>query len=79
VYRVEEAVVLSDYPRPHARNPALRARQLAQLSAEVVDDWLAVKAKALSTDALHRLLSILRRSIRHAQARPGEAQCCTAL
>jgi integrase len=41
---------------------------LAQLSAEEVDQWLA-GAKTLSTDTLHRLLSILRQSIRRAQAR----------
>lgn len=49
--------------------PALGARKLAQLSAEEVDHWLATKAKSLSTDTLHRLLSILRQSIRRAQAR----------
>ena len=32
--------------------PALGARKLAQLSAEEVDQWLATKAKALSTDTL---------------------------
>jgi hypothetical protein len=60
--------------------PALGARKLAQLSAEEVDQWLAAKAKTLSTDTLHRLLSILRQSIRRAQARDlGEAQCCPAV
>jgi integrase len=49
--------------------PALGARKLAQLSAEEVDQWLAAKAKTLSTDTLHHLLSILRQSIRRAQAR----------
>jgi len=49
--------------------PALGARKLAQLSAEEVDEWLATKAKTLSTDTLHRLLSILCQSIRRAQAR----------
>jgi hypothetical protein len=49
--------------------PALGARKLAQLPAEEVDEWLATKAKTLSTDTLHRLLSILRQSIRRAQAR----------
>jgi Phage integrase, N-terminal SAM-like domain len=44
--------------------PALGARKLAQLSAEEVDQWLAAKAQMLSTDTLHRLLSILRQSIR---------------
>jgi integrase len=49
--------------------PALGARKLAQLSAEEVDELLATKAETLSTDTLHRLLSILRPSIRRAQAR----------
>ena len=49
--------------------PALGARKLAQLSAEEVDQWLAAKAKTLSSDTLRRLLSILRQSIRRAQAR----------
>jgi len=49
--------------------PALGARKLAQLSAEEVDQWLAAKAETLSTDTLHRLLLILRQSIRRAQAR----------
>jgi integrase len=55
-----------------ARNhvlPALGARRLADLRAEDIDRWLAHKAKTLSTDTLHRLLSILRRSIHRAQAR----------
>jgi hypothetical protein len=34
-----------------------------------VDEWLAGKAAQLSTDTLRRLLSILRRSIKRAQAR----------
>ena len=56
--------------------PALGVRKLAQLSAEEVDQWLAAKAKTLSSDTLRRLLSILRQSIRRAQARDvGEAQC----
>ena len=33
--------------------PALGVRKLAQLSAEEVDQWLAAKAKTLSTDTLH--------------------------
>ena len=49
--------------------PSLGGRKLAQLSAEEVDQWLAAKSKTLSTDTLHRLLSILRQSIRRAQAR----------
>jgi hypothetical protein len=60
--------------------PALGARKLAQLSAEEVEEWLATKAKTLSTDTLRRLLSIL-----HPVHPPcpgtrlGEAQCRTAL
>lgn len=49
--------------------PALGARRLSDLRAEDVDRWLSQKAKTLSTDTLHRLLSILRRSIHRAQAR----------
>lgn len=55
-----------------ARNhvlPPLGARRLSNLRAEDVDRWLAHKAKTLSTDTLHRLLSILRRSIHRAEAR----------
>jgi Phage integrase, N-terminal SAM-like domain len=37
--------------------PALGARKLAQLSAEEVDQWLAAKAKTLSTETLHRRAS----------------------
>jgi hypothetical protein len=50
-----------------ATNPGAGARKLARLSAEEVDEWLATKAKTLSTDTL--LLSILRQSIRRAQVR----------
>jgi integrase len=49
--------------------PALGARRLTDLTAEDVDAWLADRAKTLSTDSLNRLLSILRSSIRRAQAR----------
>lgn len=52
--------------------PALGARKLADtpaLSAEDIDKWLADKAETLSTRTLRELLSILRRSIRRAQAR----------
>ena len=49
--------------------PAIGSRLLSDLTAEEVDRWLAAKAKTLSTDTLHRLLSILRRSIHRAQAR----------
>ena len=49
--------------------PSLGGRRLVELSAEDVDVWLAEKARTLSTDTVHRLLSILRRSIRRAQGR----------
>lgn len=48
---------------------SLGARRLVDLSAEDVDAWLAEKARTLSTDTVHRLLSILRRSIHRAQSR----------
>lgn len=49
--------------------PALGARKLRELSADDVDRWLADKAKTLSTDTLHKLHSILKRSVTRAQAR----------
>ena len=39
------------------------------LTPEEVDAWLGAKSETLSTDTADRLLSILRRSIRRAQAR----------
>jgi integrase len=50
-------------------NPGLGKRRLADLTAEEVDRWLADKATTLSTVTLRRPLSILRHSIRRAQAR----------
>jgi hypothetical protein len=49
--------------------PDLGARKLRDLTADEVDEWLARKSAVLSTDTLRRILSILRRSIRRAQAR----------
>lgn len=49
--------------------PALGSRRLMELTAEEVDAWLAAKARVLATDSVARLLSILRQSIRRAQAR----------
>ena len=49
--------------------PALGARRLVELTAEEVDAWLTEKARSLATDSVRRLLSILRASIRRAQAR----------
>src|SRR4029453_17971209 len=49
--------------------PALGSRRLAELAADEVDRWLAGKSGQLSTDTLAKLLSILRQSVRRAQAR----------
>ncbi|MBW0090633.1 tyrosine-type recombinase/integrase [Pseudonocardia sp. KRD-184] len=49
--------------------PALGARKLAKLSAEDVDQWLAEKARTLSTRTLRDVRAILSRSIARAQAR----------
>lgn len=48
--------------------PALGARKLVDLTTRDVDRFLAHKAATLSTATVARLLSILRRSIRRAQA-----------
>jgi hypothetical protein len=48
--------------------PALGARQLAKLSADDVDRWLADKAKILSTRSLYEVRSVLKRSVTRAQA-----------
>jgi integrase len=48
---------------------ALGARQLRELSADDLDEWLADKAKTLSTRTLREVRSILSRSIKRAQAR----------
>lgn len=49
--------------------PEIGARKLPDLSADDVDEWLAGRAKLLATRTLRELHSILRRSIRRAQAR----------
>ena len=49
--------------------PALGPRRLAELTADEVDRWLAGESGQVSTDTLAKLLSILRQSIRRAQAR----------
>jgi hypothetical protein len=49
--------------------PALGSRRLAELTADKVDRWLAAKSDQLSTDTLAKLLSLLRQSVRRAQAR----------
>ena len=65
--RVGEAHERSELTRTSF--PALGARKLRELSADDVDRWLADKAKTLSTDTLHKLHSILKRSVTRAQAR----------
>lgn len=49
--------------------PALGARKLRDLSADDVDQWLAVKAQTLSTRTLQEVRSVLKRAITRAQAR----------
>ncbi|WP_298457882.1 tyrosine recombinase XerC [uncultured Cellulomonas sp.] len=49
--------------------PELGARRLSALTAAEVETWLAGRAEVLSTDTVKRLLSILRMSIRRAEAR----------
>ena len=49
--------------------PELGARKLRELSADDVDQWLARKARQVSTRTLQDLRSILRRSVARAQAR----------
>ena len=49
--------------------PDLGRERLAQLTAEDVDAWLGRRSATLSRDTMQRLLSILRHSIRRAQAR----------
>ncbi len=48
--------------------PALGARKLRELSADDVDRWMMSKSRALSTDTLRQLRSILKRSETGAQA-----------
>ncbi|MBK1784558.1 tyrosine-type recombinase/integrase [Prauserella cavernicola] len=47
----------------------LGARKLRELSAEDIDQWLAEKAKVLSTGSIREVLSLLRRAIARAQKR----------
>jgi integrase len=49
--------------------PALGSRRLTELAADEVDRWLTAESGQLSTDTVAKLLSILRQSIRRAQAR----------
>ena len=49
--------------------PALGARRLRDLTAEDVEQWLAVKAHTLSTRTLQALHSCLNRSVKRAMAR----------
>jgi integrase len=49
--------------------PVLGARKLRELTAEDVDQWLADKARTLSTRSLQDIRSILRRAVARAQAR----------
>lgn len=49
--------------------PALGKRQIRELSADDVDQWLEAKAQILSTDTLGILHSILKRAVTRAQKR----------
>src|ERR1700691_2161811 len=49
--------------------PQLGALKLKRLAANQVDDWLDGLTEVLSTASLHKLHSVLKRSIRQAQAR----------
>jgi integrase len=49
--------------------PELGKRRLRELTADEVDDWLADRSKLVARSTLIKLLSILRRIIRRAQAR----------
>lgn len=62
---------LSDYKGLASTNlyPLIGAYKLKKLTADNVDDWLEGLAGKLSTATLRKVHSILRRSIRHAQAR----------
>ena len=60
-------IIHDPWPRRHLL-PALGSRRLTELTADDVDRWLAGEC-GLSTDTLATLLSILRQSIRRAQAR----------
>ncbi|MEV0800074.1 Arm DNA-binding domain-containing protein [Kribbella sp. NPDC050281] len=49
--------------------PKLGKRRLRELTADEVDDWLADRSQLVARSTLIKLLSILRRVIRRAQAR----------
>ncbi|MFD7285105.1 tyrosine recombinase XerC [Streptomyces sp. NPDC059863] len=49
--------------------PSIGARKLRDLSAEDVDQWLAVKAQSLSTRTLQGIHSCLNRAVKRAMAR----------
>ncbi|WP_327167964.1 site-specific integrase [Streptomyces subrutilus] len=49
--------------------PSLGAAKVRVLEADTLDDWLDEKAEVLATSSLRLLLSVLRRSIAHAQRR----------
>ncbi len=62
---VEKCTILAD---THVI-PALGARKLRELSADDIDQWLADKARTLSTRTLQEVRSVLKRAITRAQAR----------
>jgi integrase len=62
---------INDYQSLAGANliPFIGARKLKELSADHVDDWLEGRRDQLTTRSLQAIHSILRRSIRRAQAR----------
>ncbi len=66
LWTLSETHVIPDLGARELRNPA---RPSDVLTAEDIDRWLSQKALLLSTRTLRELQSILRRSIRRAQAR----------
>lgn len=57
-----------NYAEQHI-TPHIGAAKLRELTADDVDRWLADRASVLASSTLGQVLSILRRSIRHAQRR----------
>ena len=65
------AKTINDYKSLAESNliPLIGAHKLKKLTADNVDDWLEDRADHLTTRSMQAIHSILRRSIRHAQAR----------
>lgn len=57
------------YPAATHIYPSLGAAKVRVLEADTLDDWLDEKAEILANSSLRLLLSVLRRSLAHAQRR----------